>query len=1274
MKKLLTISFCLILMIRGFSQDLPAAYQAFKEKYPEGPALNKWDSLYLGNIPEKILPAGLRSDQLPPLVDNSALPYMRPVINQANASCGQAALVSYNYAYELACERNLPAMLPENQYPTHFTYNFQNGGNGWLGVSYFHTIEVLRLCGCMNVADYGGVYDDGRRWINGYDVYYNGMLNRIKGIQKIKTGTEEGILALKHWLHDHMGEGNHGGMASFYACSPWNPEILDADTPEGGKYVMTWFYPWAVHAMTIVGYNDSIRWDYNNDGQYTNHIDINEDSIMDPRDWEIGAFKFVNSYGEDWLDSGYCYLMYKCLAETFDNGGIWNQEVHILDIDPDYQPLMTYKITLKHDKRVKIRILAGASSDTSDVVPAWLMDFPIINYQGDEHYLQGNDTTEALKSLEFGLDITPLLRHLTPGEPAKFFFMVDENDPFEDGNGQITSFSLMDYTSGQQEISSGETPLAIENNSRTLVSLIHIPDYENVEIITETLPPYSGGEPYSVQLQAGGGQEPYSWELLPGYRMEQSSEIFPQANQQQVLYPLPADTIVAVPLGFSFPFFGETYDTLWMHVNGHIQFDAEAIPWPYLQEPELFFRCYRLIAPFEFDPAVIVAADNDGGWVELSETSATFRWKISLESLPGNTEVNFAARLHSNGNIEIIYGAPGPGIVNWLSGISGGNRKDFIMSPVSGSDYIPSGTKFIFYYQDLPEDIAVSPTGMLNVLPVNENRIYDLTFRVQNDHGLTAAKTLQFTSGPYLHFIINGAGTDRVEFGDTVVLDLEIRNGSPETLQGVSVSLNCSDPFVQLINATCSPGAILPGATINVPEAFSFIVSAAVPDQRDMLISATLISEGNTWINDLWFRAMAPVIKVRDYFIDTGDGILDPGETAPMPLTLQNSGGAPIDGVAAILIPLDPGLQVIGSPMQGFGTIEQGKSVTRTFTLRADEGIPDGTPVQIVVSTLSLQGLQTSDTLDLRVGKSPVLVLDLDPFHHSSPGIIESLNELQVIYSIDFQVSQSIFNFHSIFVCLGYPSTNHVLTAWEGHKLDQFLQGGGNLYLEGRKTWKDDPVTDVHPKFNIQWAGNATVFDTLTGIDGTFTQGMKILNAGAVPFNFYYIEPVEPAFTVLQDNNLLKPCVIAHDAGTYRTIGSLFEYGTLADISPGETLNLMKAYLEFFGIPVDPVEVEEQGGGKAWGHGGLVLFPNPASKWLSITPSLGWGRAGVGSDHSAARLEIFEMYGRKMTELENISSYPLILDISSLTPGMYILRMKSAKGFSGSVKFLKLAD
>jgi len=59
--------------------------------------------------------------------------------------------------------------------------------------------------------------------------------------------------------------------------------------------------------------------DYYDDGQYTNDIDLNGDGVLDPRDWEIGTVKFVNSHGLGAQDSGFCYMMYKCLADGFSD-------------------------------------------------------------------------------------------------------------------------------------------------------------------------------------------------------------------------------------------------------------------------------------------------------------------------------------------------------------------------------------------------------------------------------------------------------------------------------------------------------------------------------------------------------------------------------------------------------------------------------------------------------------------------------------------------------------------------------------------------------------------------------------------------------------------------------------------------------------------------------------------------------------------------------------------------------------------------------------------
>ena len=69
-------------------------------------------------------------DTLPSRVDNSVHRFFRPIFNQGDGSCSQASGVGYTYTYEINRKRGLSASLPENQYPTHFTYNYLNYGSG----------------------------------------------------------------------------------------------------------------------------------------------------------------------------------------------------------------------------------------------------------------------------------------------------------------------------------------------------------------------------------------------------------------------------------------------------------------------------------------------------------------------------------------------------------------------------------------------------------------------------------------------------------------------------------------------------------------------------------------------------------------------------------------------------------------------------------------------------------------------------------------------------------------------------------------------------------------------------------------------------------------------------------------------------------------------------------------------------------------------------------------------------------------------------------------
>ena len=58
------------------------------------------------------------------------------------------------------------------------------------------------------------------------------MQNRIHEIYSLDISTIEGITQLKYWLYDHLEDSEYGGVACFYAGSPWNYVYLPQDSPE----------------------------------------------------------------------------------------------------------------------------------------------------------------------------------------------------------------------------------------------------------------------------------------------------------------------------------------------------------------------------------------------------------------------------------------------------------------------------------------------------------------------------------------------------------------------------------------------------------------------------------------------------------------------------------------------------------------------------------------------------------------------------------------------------------------------------------------------------------------------------------------------------------------------------------------------------------------------------------------------------------------------------------------------------------------------------------
>jgi hypothetical protein len=430
----------------------------------------------------------------PDKIDNTTFPSFRPIFNQKGGSCAQASSIAYVYTYEINYLRELAANTADNQYPYDFTYNFTNSGSGSNGSMPEQGFGIVKALGVPNATLYGG-FGLGKfnQWVSGYPIYLNAMTNRLSEFFRINVSTATGVAQMKQWLTDHQNGSSQGGcLVQAYNASGEKLVSIPANLPGAGQKIMYAFGNGGGHAVTIAGFNDSIRYDYNADGKYSNTTDFNNDGKVDVKDWEIGAYLMVNSWGTSFGNSGKVWIPYRMLAVT---GGVWSSTLYGMKTQAvkTFKPLLTYKVVLSHSQRNLVRIRAGfANSATATAPTGTPKNFSnAFNYCGGVYPMQGINTNP----IEIGLDVTDFMPNLTSGETS-LFLLVDSKG----GTGSIASFSLLDYTGG-------DTPVELICSQKN----VNIPTGTTTLKITKTLKSLMVLTPNGGEKLERGRTFPITW-------------------------------------------------------------------------------------------------------------------------------------------------------------------------------------------------------------------------------------------------------------------------------------------------------------------------------------------------------------------------------------------------------------------------------------------------------------------------------------------------------------------------------------------------------------------------------------------------------------------------------------------------------------------------------------------------------------------------------------------------------------------------------------------
>ena len=356
------------------------------------------------------------------------------------------------------------------------------------------------------------------------------------------------------------------------------------------------------------------------------------------------------------------------------------------------------------------------------------------------------------------------------------------------------------------------------------------------------------------------------------------------------------------------------------------------------------------------------------------------------------------------------------------------------------------------------------------------------------------------------------------------------------------------------------------------------------------------------------------------------NGRLDPGENVDLTSTLRNTGAVDFTNLSTTIESSDPYITITDNAGYfGALAVDSIKENTGdTYVVSADPSTPTGHITEF--NLIAADGAYV-DTLTfwLTVGNYHYLVWNADPTPVSGQRIDSILGSLGYTgeYSTDLLGRDDLDLYYAIFVCVGIFANNYVIgeSSSEATALENYLNNGGNVYLEGGDVWYYDPLYqggyDFGPLFGIQPVSDGTNdLGPVVGEPGTFTDQMSFNYTGE---NSYidHINATGTGFVIFHDGNNNYNCGVANDAGTHKTVGTSFELGGLVDdVEPSTKAALLDSIMHFFGVFTGIDEVAQSD------VQGLMLkvYPNP----FRGTADIRWQTAG---DNNTS-LKIYDATGR----------------------------------------------
>ncbi len=298
----------------------------------------------------------------------------------------------------------------------------------------------------------------------------------------------------------------------------------------------------------------------------------------------------------------------------------------------------------------------------------------------------------------------------------------------------------------------------------------------------------------------------------------------------------------------------------------------------------------------------------------------------------------------------------------------------------------------------------VDETGSvtINLKAFTQPGVADIVVTGQNKQPYVSTIQVITPSGPYVIYNddnvddASGNGNGLIDYGESIVIGLELKNVGPDNAMDVQVVLSTEDTYITITDDSEFFGTILgDNGTVYVADAFGFDVAANVPDGHTITFTATMTDVNDSvWTSNFNVTAHAPALEYLALEIDdasgNNNGVLDPGESAEFVVTIQNSGSGQADAVAAVISEGDIYIDV-SDDSGDFGVLAAsggtGMNDFDVFVVAADASCPRGHEAVFQLDVTAVNGFTATLYFTIIVGDRVVFFSDDFSFDQGWTGL-----------------------------------------------------------------------------------------------------------------------------------------------------------------------------------------------------------------------------------------------------------------------------------------------